>query len=282
VGVVARRGQQEDRVGRHAAPRPSRRTAEPPTVPFRVTGGNAAPVPPAGKGVLVAFTAGAVIAAGESIVTRIGPELPAPAVAAALAPVATIGLGIPAGVGGDRPLPLAAGPDARSAIDVGNLVKAVEIAEELARRQTLLDAALAGGASQAALFGDRAFVQPVVGRVTSQAGPRWGRQHEGLDVANRIGTPIFAVAGGVVVESGPASGFGLWVVVEHADGTRSVYGHINRTFVEVGQEVSAGERIAEVGNRGFSTGPHLHLEIVDTSGEKLDPTDWLRDRGIEY
>ena len=58
---------------------------------------------------LVAFTAGAVIAAGESIVTRIGPELPAPAVAAALAPVATIGLGIPAGVGGDRPLPLAAG-----------------------------------------------------------------------------------------------------------------------------------------------------------------------------
>lgn len=252
-------------------------------MPLRV----ARPVPPPatapGRGVLVAFTAGAVIAAGESVVTRIGPELPAATLATALAPVAVTGLDLPTGIGGDQPLlPIAAGLDAGSAADVGNLVKAVEIGQELARRQELLDAALADGAPQASVLGDRTFVQPVVGRVTSESGPRWGRRHEGLDVANRIGTPIFAVSGGVVVESGPASGFGLWVVVEHDDGTRSVYGHINRAFVDVGDEVSAGEQIAEVGNRGFSTGPHLHLEIVDESGEKLDPSAWLSERGIEY
>ena len=269
-------------MGRHASPRSSRRVAEPRTVPFRVV----RPVPPPattpGRGVLVAFTAGAVIAAGESVVAGVGPDLPAPTFAAALAPVAVVGLDLPAGIGGDQPLPVFAELDAGPAADVGNLVKAVEIGQEIARRQALVDAALADGAPQASVVEDRAFVQPVVGRVTSESGPRWGRQHEGLDVANRIGTPIYAVAEGVVVESGPASGFGLWVVVEHADGTRSVYGHINRTFVAVGDEVSAGEQIAEVGNRGFSTGPHLHLEIVDESGEKLDPSAWLSERGIEY
>jgi murein DD-endopeptidase MepM/ murein hydrolase activator NlpD len=143
------------------------------------------------------------------------------------------------------------------------------------------EAALADCAPEAALVGDAAVVRPVTGRLTSAAGPRWGRNHNGFDIANRIGTPIFAITDGVVVESGPASGFGLWVVLRHTDGTKSVDGHINRTFVDVGERVSAGEQIAEVGNRGYSTGPHLHLEIWDRDGSKLDPGSWFRRRGLD-
>ena len=187
------------------------------------------------------------------------------------------------GIGGDSPVSgvPAMDLDPASQVDVQNLAKAVDIGKELARQAAIIEAALADGAPEAALYGERAVVRPVVGRLTSAVGPRWGTSHNGLDFANRIGIPIFAVTDGVVVESGPASGFGLWVVLRHRDGTKSVYGHINRTYVRVGERVSAGERIAEVGNRGFSTGPHLHLEIWDRDGTKLDPASWLRRRGID-
>ncbi len=111
---------------------------------------------------------------------------------------------------------------------------------------------------------------------------RWGVTHYGIDIANAIGTPIYALMDGVVERAGPASGFGLWVVLRHPDGTQSVYGHINRMFVEVGQEVHAGQHIAEIGNRGQSTGPHLHLEVWDANGTKLNPLPWLQKRGITF
>ena len=152
-------------------------------------------------------------------------------------------------------------------------------------KRIIVMGAVAGGGDPAAVTaaGGEVTVQPVRGRITSTAGPRWGSTHYGLDIANRIGTPIFAVADGVVEKSGPANGFGLWVVVRHPDGSRSVYGHINQAFVAAGERVAAGDRIAEVGNRGQSTGPHLHLEIRQgsVSGEKVDPVGWLRARGLE-
>ena len=123
-----------------------------------------------------------------------------------------------------------------------------------------------------------AVVSPTNGIVTSSFGPRWGSTHYGLDIANDIGTPILAVMDGVVLDSGPASGFGLWVRLRHDDGTITVYGHIDRTLVEEGQRVSAGEQIADMGNRGFSTGPHLHFEVHSSDGEKLSPEGWLDER----
>ena len=66
----------------------------------------------------------------------------------------------------------------------------------------------------------------------------------------------------------------------YPDGTSSVYGHINRSLVRKGQEVAAGEVIAEVGNRGRSTGPHLHMEVVTPHGNKINPRPWLDDHGI--
>lgn len=123
-------------------------------------------------------------------------------------------------------------------------------------------------------------VRPVAGEISSGFGHRWGSMHYGVDFADRLGAPIHSVSGGTVVEAGPASGFGLWVRVLQDDGTTAVYGHVNDMFVQEGQRVNAGDVIASVGNRGQSTGPHLHLEIWDQGGSKIDPLPYLSARGI--
>jgi murein DD-endopeptidase MepM/ murein hydrolase activator NlpD len=164
--------------------------------------------------------------------------------------------------------------------DVASLTKGVSFGEELANGANSLRSALAGGAPAGALFSGRTFVKPTNGVFTSGFGSRWGVTHYGIDLANKIGTPIYAVTDGTVISSGPASGFGLWVRLQHPGGWISVYGHINRSLVHIGQKVKAGQEIAEMGNRGNSTGPHLHFEIWDPSGRKINPLPWLAIRGI--
>ncbi|GAA1211271.1 M23 family metallopeptidase [Prauserella alba] len=122
--------------------------------------------------------------------------------------------------------------------------------------------------------------KPAEGELTSGYGARWGTVHYGIDIANSIGTPIHSTLPGEVIDAGPASGFGMWVRVQHSDGLISVYGHIDEATVSVGQQVAAGEQIATMGNRGQSTGPHLHFEIHE-NGNKIDPLPWLRSRGVD-
>ncbi|GAB4080781.1 M23 family metallopeptidase [Modestobacter muralis] len=131
--------------------------------------------------------------------------------------------------------------------------------------------------------GGSGYVRPAVGRTSSCYGARWGVTHYGVDIAAPIGTPIYAAATGVVERAGPATGFGLAVYIRGDDGAITVYGHINRYFVADGERVRAGERIAEVGNRGQSTGPHVHFEVHPNGlmyGGQVDPVPWLRARGI--
>lgn len=123
-------------------------------------------------------------------------------------------------------------------------------------------------------------VQPVSGVLTSDWGPRWGAHHGGIDIAAPIGTPIKSAADGTVIEAGAASGYGQWVRVANDDGTTAVYGHVDTYQVSAGQRVSAGQQIATVGNRGWSTGPHLHFEVWDGNGGKINPNAWLSDRGV--
>lgn len=209
------------------------------------------------------------------------------------------------GVGGNGPavqslpvpevLPVAPG---RLTEDVVSLAKGQRIAEEraaqVAAAQQVATAAAASAAAAVKAQAERAthqiishlnvgvggVVMPAVGRLTSGFGARWGTSHNGIDIANSIGTPIYATTDGVVVESGPASGFGKWIRLEHADGTISVYGHINESLVSKGQQVAAGEQIATMGNRGQSTGPHLHFEIWRDGTEKINPLTWLRANGV--
>ncbi|MGH3625375.1 MAG: M23 family metallopeptidase, partial [Sciscionella sp.] len=124
------------------------------------------------------------------------------------------------------------------------------------------------------------FVKPAQGAFTSGFGARWGVTHYGIDLANAMNTPIVAAADGVIIEAGPASGFGLWVREQLPDGTILVYGHMNDFSVTAGQHVKAGEEIARMGARGQATGPHLHFEVWDPSGKKIDPAPWLNEHGI--
>jgi len=126
-------------------------------------------------------------------------------------------------------------------------------------------------------------VLPVSGaRFTSGFGARWGTQHAGIDLAAPIGTPEYAAMDGVVLEAGPASGFGLAVYIQHENGDVTVYGHMEEILVTAGQVVQAGDTIALLGNRGQSTGPHLHFEVHEggIDGTKVDPVPWLADRGV--
>lgn len=121
---------------------------------------------------------------------------------------------------------------------------------------------------------------PAEGQFTSPFGPRWGTFHNGIDIANVTGTPIHAVMAGTVIDAGPASGYGNWVRIQHDDGSVSVYGHMETIDVSVGQHVDAGQIIAGMGNRGFSTGTHLHFEIHPDGVTPVDPAAWLAERGI--
>jgi murein DD-endopeptidase MepM/ murein hydrolase activator NlpD len=127
-------------------------------------------------------------------------------------------------------------------------------------------------------------VLPVDGaRFTSGYGARWGTYHYGIDLAAPMRTPEYAAMDGVVVRAGSASGFGLAVYLLHENGDVTVYGHMDKILVEPGQYVEAGETIALLGNRGQSTGPHLHFEVHQggMNGKRIDPVPWLAARGVE-
>lgn len=109
--------------------------------------------------------------------------------------------------------------------------------------------------------GSLQFAWPVRGRLSSRFGMRRGRPHEGVDIAAQKGTPIFAAESGRVIFSGRMSGYGKVVIVKHAGRYRSVYAHASRLLVRKGEFVERGQKVAEVGSTGRSTGPHLHFEI---------------------
>ncbi len=156
-------------------------------------------------------------------------------------------------------------------------------AQAQAEADRLASEAAAAAAAAAAEAARPRAVLPVAGaRLTSTYGARWGTLHAGIDLAAPMLTPEYAVADGVVLEAGPASGYGLVVYVQHRNGDVTVYGHMEEILVQPGQVVRAGDTIALLGNRGQSTGPHLHLEVHvgGIDGERIDPIPWLRDRGV--
>jgi murein DD-endopeptidase MepM/ murein hydrolase activator NlpD len=163
--------------------------------------------------------------------------------------------------------------DAENARIAAEQARAAEQAEQAARQKAAEEAAAAAAKRPT-------VAKPAEGSFTSGFGARWGTTHYGVDIANSIGTPILSAMDGVVVEAGPASGFGLWVRVQHNDGTVTIYGHVNETLVSAGQQVRAGQQIATMGNRGQSTGPHLHFEVWINGSQKIDPVGWLGERGI--
>jgi murein DD-endopeptidase MepM/ murein hydrolase activator NlpD len=117
------------------------------------------------------------------------------------------------------------------------------------------------------------YLRPTSGRITSKFGPRSGRYHYGIDFGASTGTPIVASAAGTVIKVGCGSGYGNCLVVQHDNGTRTLYAHASKLYVGTGTRVEQGERIAAVGSTGRSTGPHLHFEIIRSNGQKMNPNN---------
>jgi murein DD-endopeptidase MepM/ murein hydrolase activator NlpD len=117
---------------------------------------------------------------------------------------------------------------------------------------------------------------PVSGRVTSGFGERfhpilgYARMHKGVDLAASYGAPIAAAAPGKVIAAGWAGGYGREVIIAHAGGIQTRYGHMSRLAAAVGQTVSQGQVIGYVGSSGLSTGPHVHYEVLK-NGRPVNP-----------
>ena len=112
-------------------------------------------------------------------------------------------------------------------------------------------------------------------RFTSPFGKRWGRAHEGIDLAGPVGTPIYATGDGVVIFAGWQRGYGNVIKIKHAIGTETRYGHLSKIRVKAGQQVSRNSLIGDMGNTGRSTGPHLHYE-VHVDGKAVNPMSFIK------
>lgn len=116
-------------------------------------------------------------------------------------------------------------------------------------------------------LGELETVTPVMGKLTSAYGYREHPVldktlfHGGVDIGGQEGDPVGAFAGGKVEYTGKNDSFGLYLQVDHGNGVKSFYAHCSKIVVKKGQTVSMGEKLAEIGSTGISTGPHLHLEL---------------------
>lgn len=122
--------------------------------------------------------------------------------------------------------------------------------------------------------GSGKFINPTYGTLSSRYGARWGRSHNGIDIAGSYNSDIKAADGGVVTYSGWMSGYGNYIVINHENGYQTAYGHCASLCVGVGARVAKGDVIAKMGNTGRSTGTHLHFE-VRKNGSFVDPLGYV-------
>ncbi|MGE4318567.1 MAG: M23 family metallopeptidase [Deferribacterales bacterium] len=133
---------------------------------------------------------------------------------------------------------------------------------------------------QKLLLSSTPSIWPTNGWISSHFGyrisPFTGRRvfHEGLDVASKIGAPVRATAAGTVVFSGRKNGYGRVVIIDHGFGYMTKYAHNSANLVNAGDKVKKGDRIAQVGNSGRSTGPHVHYEVL-VNGVPVNPLKFI-------
>lgn len=119
------------------------------------------------------------------------------------------------------------------------------------------------------------FLMPTRGSISSRYGMRWGRMHKGLDIAASYGSAIKAADGGKVTFAGYKGSFGNLVEIDHGNGYKTRYAHCSKLLVKAGDKVYKGQHIANVGNSGRSTGPHLHLEVLK-NGVNVNPSSFVK------
>ncbi|ARC83356.1 peptidase M23 family protein [Clostridium argentinense CDC 2741] len=126
-------------------------------------------------------------------------------------------------------------------------------------------------------FLEKQLYVPANGVITSHFGERWGAMHKGLDIGANENTPIKAAFNGRVTFSGVLNGYGNVIILSHDNNVETLYAHCNKLYVNEGESISKGQHIADVGNTGNSTGPHLHFEIR-VNGEAVDPLKYIMEK----
>ena len=119
---------------------------------------------------------------------------------------------------------------------------------------------------------DTKLLWPVISQRITQY-YHWG--HSGLDIGDKSGNPIYAAEAGKIERSGWANGYGYHVIINHGNGIQTLYGHASKLLVEAGDSVARGETIALIGSTGWSTGPHLHME-VRVNGVRQNPLNYIK------
>lgn len=133
---------------------------------------------------------------------------------------------------------------------------------------------------QSSLLSAKPSGLPAKGWLTSNFGIRRSpftnarTMHAGIDIAARTGTPVYATASGIVIQSHLENGYGKMVVIDHGYGYKTLYGHNSKLIVKVGQRVKRGDLLATSGNTGRSTGAHVHYE-VRLNGVPLNPRKFI-------
>lgn len=135
---------------------------------------------------------------------------------------------------------------------------------------------LVGTKERPPTVGSGKYIWPLSGgyRVSSGFGARWGRTHYGLDLACDVGSNVMAADGGTVTYAGYSGSYGYVIMIDHQNGMETRYAHNSKLLVSEGDKVYQGQHIAESGNTGRSTGPHLHFEIR-VGGDARNPLNYL-------
>lgn len=225
-----------------------------------------------GRAALIAMAAGAAVAAATHVGTTDDTTVSAPEKTSTPTNAANVA---PAPVVPDTGPGVSPGtPNQDLSTYTSQLAEGQKLADDQARAEAL---------AKRPLFAAPVDLNNPSCAFTSLYEMRWGSFHSGIDLACPLGTPIHAATDGVVIEAGPASGFGNWVQVRADDGTVTMVGHMasSGVLVHKGQRVTAGDTIALVGAEGFSTGPHCHFEVWKNGVTKIDPAPWLAEHGIQ-
>lgn len=179
-----------------------------------------------------------------------------------------------------RPTPAMISADT-SAVDLtGAVTEATAEAEKKAIAEAKAAAKAKAAAASSSTAGSSGRIVPTrnyqITATYGQSGGYWsGGHHTGLDFAAPVGTPVFAAMSGTVVEAGWGGSYGNYVLVKHGNGHSTMYAHLNTIGAGVGQSVSAGQQIGTVGTSGNVTGAHLHFEVLDAGGNRMNPRPWL-------
>lgn len=154
--------------------------------------------------------------------------------------------------------------------------------EQLAREAVVenvtaepVEKVILNGTKELPSIGTGEFVWPAQGGyISSKKGPRWGREHKGIDIAQPDGFDILASDHGVVKAAGTDGSFGKRVIIDHNNGFETIYAHLDSIDVEVGDKLAQGTKLGVMGTTGRSTGIHLHFEISE-NGDTKDPLDYI-------